>query len=89
MSDLGNYKLPDAAFITAIRERHLSEPLVQECAFCGARFEGEARTVQAQAREHRQHNHPKAVDRGQPARRQAAKDAPVSYWTGRTSLGEL
>lgn len=88
MSDYGEYQLPPSTVVERLHERKMDVPMKQSCV-CGASWEGSARDVIEAARLHREELHPQMVDRTQKVRRAEAKDAPVSYWTGRSSLGEM
>ena len=70
-------------------ERNLAAVTITRC-LCGTVFHGTAAEGIAWHRQHRATNHPEWVDRGQRTRRNAAKSAPVSYWSSRaTTLTEL
>jgi hypothetical protein len=79
MSDLSRYRLP-SPLEGFFRDRKMAAPMSSVCAFCGASFTGTALEVIANARAHQQAAHPNAVDRGQNARRIAARNAAPSVW---------
>lgn len=82
------YRLPSPVE-QYFEDRKLEQVTTASCFFCGATFHGTARDCFDWATEHRAVEHPDAVDRGQRARREAAKAATASYWTSRNALGEM
>jgi hypothetical protein len=84
----GKFRLP-SPMEARFRERDLDAPLTVACQ-CGWSVSDMARVALHAMRVHLAEFHPERVDRGQKARQNAAKNAPVSYWSTRaTKLGEM